>query len=93
MRESGAYFTGARLSNLAVREIGASIDNRSIILDPACGAGDLLVACFNRLARNDLVQKKEERWAVQFIGRDLQGVLCEQARLRLALSAAILDRR
>lgn len=60
MRESGAYFTGARLSNLAVRKIGASIDNRSIILDPACGAGDLLVACCNRLARNDLVQKKKK---------------------------------
>src|SRR3712207_255923 len=50
LRAFGAFFTSRRLCDVAMRHIGPSLSEEAIILDPACGAGDLLLSCTQHLA-------------------------------------------
>ena len=49
LRASGVFFTGSVLADFALRAAATSLSSDSVIFDPACGAGDLLVACAKRL--------------------------------------------
>src|SRR5262245_33211890 len=49
LRSSGVFFTGAGMAAKAAARLMTSLTTDSRILDPACGAGDLLVACTKRL--------------------------------------------
>lgn len=91
IREAGAFFTGARLSALAVREIAPTIDEHSVILDPACGTGDLLIPCAFRLAKKSRRGRTIDQWASQLVGRDLHESFVRAAQFRLALSSTVQD--
>ncbi len=87
LRQQGAFFTGSELSKRAARLLGKTLDGRSVILDPACGAGDLLLACADLLPTPRRVSARLPRWEVQLHGRDVSPDFVEAARLRLALLA------
>jgi hypothetical protein len=88
LRSQGAFFTGSELSKRAARLLGKTLSSRSVILDPACGAGDLLLACAEDLPKPKLARARLPRWESQLHGRDLNSAFVEAARLRLALLAA-----
>ena len=48
-RSIGAFFSGSGLSDELVGTFTRPIGGDSRILDPACGSGDLLLACSRRL--------------------------------------------
>lgn len=50
MRESGIFFTHKSLSRFALAPILNTIGTDSVVLDPACGSGNLLAEC-TRVAR------------------------------------------
>ena len=49
LRKAGAFFTGAQLATRACAPALSGLAPKATIIDPACGAGDLLVACARKL--------------------------------------------
>jgi hypothetical protein len=86
-RSAGAFFTGSAMAERALAPLAATLNSHSVILDPACGAGDLLVAVTKLLpARRDL----DSRLAFlrdRLLGRDLQPEFVRATKIRLALAA------
>lgn len=87
-RARGAFFTTKRLREVAMRHISPSISDSSIVLDPACGAGDLLLATVPYLPPAEDLPSTLERWGDRLWGIDLQHVLVRVAHARLSLAAA-----
>ncbi len=86
-REQGAFFTGRDLADRALQNHVASLKRSATVLDPACGAGDLLLACTTRLSccrdlRTTLVQ-----WGKQLAGYDINAEFVRAAKARLILAA------
>lgn len=87
IRESGAFFTGSELSKMALDPLKDTLDADSVILDPACGAGDLLIACARQLGAGKGNSCTLDKWGAQLIGRDLHPQFIRATKLRLALTA------
>jgi hypothetical protein len=83
-RDAGAFFTSSALADLAWAPLLPTIDGSSIIVDPTCGAGSLLIPGLRALLRHgDPLQV-----ASQLRGRDLESTFVEAARARLLLTIA-----
>jgi len=82
--------TGSKLANkLAVQAVPEAAAD-ALFCDPACGAGDLLVATARHLPiRTDLEQTLAE-WGERLAGFDLQPLLVRATKTRLALLAISL---
>jgi hypothetical protein len=93
LREHGAFFTGSRLSRRAIGLMAATLSRRSVVLDPACGAGDLLLAAARALPTTKDAETVLDSWSRQIYGRDLRPSFVEAARLRLTLLARRQDAR
>ena len=88
-KESGAFFTGSDLSNELADCFADSLDGGSRIFDPACGSGDLLLACSRHLpVRRDLSDTLEA-WGNQLCGVDVSPEFVRAAKARLALAAIV----
>ena len=87
LRTSGAFFTGSKLSQFAVKSFADTIDDRSVILDPACGTGDLLIACATRLREYNDLATTLKGWGAQIMGRDIYPEFIQVAKARLLLTA------
>lgn len=83
-QDAGAFFTSSKLADLAWAPLLPTIDENSIIVDPACGAGSLLIPALRAL----LSFTDPVRAAGQLRGRDLQSIFIEAARARLTLTVA-----
>jgi hypothetical protein len=86
-RSAGAFFTGSRLSRLAVGVLSQRQSKRATILDPACGVGDLFVACAERLPVQATLSRTLKQWGRQLFGRDLHEEFVSAAKARLVLAA------
>jgi len=87
MRELGSFFTGQELATKAVSLFENSINNHSIILDPACGAGNLLIECSRHLNVNKSLKVTLQEWGGVLYGYDINGSFIEAAKLRLIVEA------
>lgn len=87
LRKAGAFFTGAALSEKLIAPIVPTLDARSIIADPACGAGDLLVACAKHLPLSKSGQRTLNVWGDQLVGRDLYKAFVDATKIRILLAA------
>ncbi|MHC4180438.1 MAG: N-6 DNA methylase [Planctomycetota bacterium] len=87
LRQAGAFFTSSNLARIAVRNLLATAAKDSFFYDPACGAGDLLVACARglRLARDYATTL--ENWGKRIAGADVHPEFVRAAKARLAISA------
>lgn len=85
-RAAGAFFTGRKLADHLV-ESEAVVQAHQHAVDPACGAGDLLLAAARLLPRRNSALETLRLWGSRLIGRDLDPTLVRAARLRLALLA------
>jgi hypothetical protein len=96
LRATGTFFTGSELANQVAARIIPSLGPNARILDPACGAGDLLIACAKRLPAAGGFRATLAAWGRSLAGRDLQPEFVAAARYRLALAAlarGLLPRR
>ena len=87
LRGSGAFFTGSTLAKHAAGYLTGILGPNDVVVDPACGAGDLLIACANHLPIQSSLKATLRSWEKCLIGRDLHPEFVSATRLRLALLA------
>jgi hypothetical protein len=87
LRASGTFLTGSKLANtLAARTMPWTPEN-AVFCDPACGAGDLLVAAARYLPLGGDLETTLCGWGGRLAGFDVQPLLVRAAKIRLALLA------
>jgi hypothetical protein len=86
-RASGAFFTGSSLAKNLVAQFLHSISLDTVICDPACGAGDLLIAAADRLPIKPDLRTTLQSWSNLIRGYDIHEHFVEATRLRLVLAA------
>lgn len=83
LHETGTFFSGAQLAERLIHKI----DFRSFpkIADPACGIGDLLLACARRLPLGKTFESTLKKWEKSLYGCDLHKEFVDATKLRLCL--------
>ena len=87
LRETGAFFTGSAMAKLAINAAGLRLTPDVKVLDPACGAGDLLVAMARLLPCSSDLSSTLRDWGRRVLALDLQANFVRATKLRLALAA------
>ncbi len=88
LRATGTFFTGSELAQKLVDGIAIKPSESHLIIDPACGAGDLLVACARRLPTMATLSDTLTAWGKQLFGYDINRAFVDAARVRIAILAA-----
>jgi hypothetical protein len=86
-RADGAFFTGSLLARRVVAQFLPTVPRDSVICDPACGAGDLLIAATNRLPIQPDLRATLRSWANVLRAYDIHEHFVEATRLRIVLAA------
>jgi N-6 DNA Methylase len=89
-RSSGAFFTGRDMAERLLDDSPPPAVDAAVV-DPTCGAGDLLLAAAKQLPKGENALATLHLWGEILVGRDLDRELIRVARLRLALLAAHLN--
>lgn len=87
MKAAGSFFTGQKLTTLAVNSLAPPINNKSIVLDPTCGTGNLLIESSRRLKAKATLSETLELWGRSLRGYDIHDSFVEATKLRLILEA------
>ncbi len=87
LKESGSFFTGDEMAAQAMQSISKSFNSSSQILDPTCGAGNLLIAASRYLPVFDSLAETAELWGKRLFGFDLHAEFVECTKLRLIQTA------
>ena len=88
LRQQGAYFTGPKLASRLANRATAGPRIASTYYDPACGAGDLLLAVAQRLPLQRTLPDTLNTWGVQLAGCDVSLDFVRLTKARLTLLAA-----
>jgi hypothetical protein len=83
----GIFFSGKALSHYVASCISKKLKSGFSVADPACGAGDLLLACAAHFETEKCIAASVEDWSRRIIGLDLHGSFASAARSRLKLLA------
>jgi len=87
MREAGSFFTGQVLATATVKNLSTAITFESIVLDPTCGAGNLLIECSRVLGVESNLSNTLKKWGMVLWGYDIHESFVESTKLRLVLEA------
>jgi len=87
LREIGAFFTGSVLRESAIAHVAQTIGPESIVFDPACGVGDLLLASAFHLPVSESLTATLSMWGRVLHGTDLSTTFIRAAKARLVLLA------
>jgi hypothetical protein len=85
-RHSGAFFTDSILAKQVLHYLKPTFTNNSYIYDPACGAGNLLIAVKDYI--KDIFDFKL-KWEERLLGTDLHPEFIEAAQLRLTTNCLL----
>ena len=80
-RALGVFFSGPAWAARLLE--GVDVGSVRRIIDPACGIGDLLVECAQRLPLEDSYQRTIDSWARRFVAHDLMDEFTSVAWLRM----------
>ena len=86
-REQGAFFSSSELRAMALKPVREAVDSPGPFLDPAVGAGDLLIEIARHLPIEQDLAQTLERWGEVLHGRDLEPSFVRLAKARLVLLA------
>lgn len=89
VKKTGSYFTSHSLAINALSHLPSKITRKSIVFDPTCGTGDLLLAASDFLPVNVSLDKTINCWSKVLRGFDLHESFVECTKLRL-IERAIL---
>jgi hypothetical protein len=85
---NGIFFSGKEISKLAVSLIAEKLSAGQSIGDPACGAGDLLIACARHFEIKSNLDETLCAWTDRIVGLDIHKEFTSATRSRLRLLAA-----
>jgi hypothetical protein len=85
LRETGTFFTGTNISTRLLQGL-PGLHTRGAV-DPACGAGDLLIAVARQLPVESTFEKTMDKWATLLFGCDIHKQFVITTKLRIALLA------
>ena len=85
-RSYGAFFTPMNLAKRVVEDMFPKLDVNSVIYDPACGAGNLLLTTWDYLKTNRINPMNDQ----YLIGTDIHSEFVNAAESRLAIKDLIL---
>ena len=86
-REQGAFFSSSDLRATALQPSQEPIASLGTFLDPAVGAGDLLIEVARQFPVQQDLAETIRRWGLLLHGRDLQPMFVRLAKARLVLLA------
>lgn len=89
-KEAGIFFTSTMLSDKVADHLAPMFRTGVKLIDPACGAGNLLLACAKYLPSGCNLQDTLKIWSNHILGYDLHYEFIRAAQLRLTLLAASL---
>ena len=92
LRKGGIFFTSHSLANQAINNADKYLVNGMRILDLACGAGDLLIACARHLPLQSNIERTLSVWGQKLSGFDIHPEFVLATRARLALTAILRGR-
>lgn len=87
MREAGSFFTGQALASKAISLLKRPITSSSVILDPTCGAGNLLIEASRRLGVETTLSETLKGWGRVLWGYDIHQHFIEAAKIRIVIEA------
>lgn len=88
LKRSGAFFSSSELSARASSRISiGATESTFLIADPACGAGNLLIAAARKLPVKKSLTTTLHLWGQHLAGFDLHAEFIGAAHLRLAILA------
>lgn len=87
-KQAGIFFTSAKLADKVGDHVAPILPTGAKLIDPACGAGNLLLACAKHLPTGSDLQETLAIWANHIIGYDLHYEFIRATQLRLTLLAA-----
>lgn len=87
MREAGSFFTGQALATKTINSFEKALTLNSRVLDPTCGAGNLLIECSRKLGVRDTLSETLEEWGEILWGFDIHESFIEATKLRLIIDA------
>ena len=88
LKQQGAYFTGTKLAKGVADAATKGTRADARYYDPACGAGDLLLAIAKRLPLATTFQETLDHWSTRLAGCDISADFVRLAKTRLTLLAA-----
>jgi hypothetical protein len=86
-RQVGLFFTSSVIAEQVASRLAPMLQRGFRILDPACGAGNLLLACARHLPIGRDLGETLRLWSHLILGYDRYSAFIEAAQLRLALLA------
>ncbi len=86
-KEKGIFFTNELLSRKVAERLTQELNAGCTIFDPACGAGDLLLACTKYMPVKKTLTKTLRYWSDRMYGQDLFEDFVRSAQSRLVLAA------
>lgn len=87
MRDAGSFFTGSALALESINSFNIPISKESKVLDPACGAGNLLIQISKTLPIYDNLLDTIKSWGKVLYGFDLHQQFVDAAKIRIILAA------
>lgn len=86
-KKAGLFFTSDRIARKVADQVGSVLQANTRIIDPACGAGNLLLACATSLPLGSDLKETLSNWTRRLFGYDLYPEFIRAAKLRLMLLA------
>ncbi|EGQ8408903.1 SAM-dependent methyltransferase [Vibrio cholerae] len=86
MRDAGSFFTGQEMATKAVSCL-AAITSNSVVLEPTCGAGNLLIEVSRKLGTEETLSNTLTIWGKVLWGFDINPHFVEATKLRIIIEA------
>lgn len=86
-KEAGLFFTSNTLAEKLAARLSPVLRTGTKVLDPACGAGNLLLACARHFPLGSNLNETLTTWAEHILGYDFHWQFVLSAQIRLALLA------
>lgn len=86
-KKQGIFFTSEHLAEKVAKRLKNELQQGKSICDPACGAGDLFLACIKYMPQKETIAKTLSYWSSNIFGQDLASDFVRSAQARLVLSS------
>jgi hypothetical protein len=87
--KDGIFFSGHKIAERTVRHLIPDIYSGASVYDPACGAGDLLLAAATTMRLGGTIDQTLEQWGKRIGGCDIHAGFVQATKWRLLILAML----